>query len=380
MSPIRLGVIGLSAQGWAAMALIPPLFDPLLKDKYTITAVATSSEASARASVAKYSELTGHTVKGYYGESGAKELANDPNVDLVVVSVKVPDHWAAVSPALEEGKDIYVEWSPGKNFEETQRIADGAKAKGLRTFVGAQYSHSATTRKVEELIKGGKVGKVLSTSTYIVVPPEIGFGGKATTKSSTYTLDVNNGTTLLTNIIGHHLANMRQVLGDITEISATSAVLFPDVRILDDSGKPTGEVHKKTAPDQVVLTGRLGGEHDGAIVTIHVQAGPPTGRFTWLIDGEEGSIEVKNRPENGPYGVFLAVSELKVGLNGEEIALDVKEEDRLGNTGKAWLEYAKGSKEGRYDTLEDSLAVWRVLDGALRSIADDGKTIRVAQA
>lgn len=148
MSPIRLGVIGLSAQGWAAMALTPPLFDPLLKDKYTITAVATSSEASARASVAKYSELTGHTVKGYYGESGAKELANDPNVDLVVVSVKVPDHWAAVSPALEAGKDIYVEWSPGKNFEETQRIADGAKAKGLRTFVGAQYSHSATTRKV----------------------------------------------------------------------------------------------------------------------------------------------------------------------------------------------------------------------------------------
>lgn len=184
----------------------------------------------------------------------------------------------------------------------------------------------------------------------------------------------------MTNIIGHHLANMRQVLGDITEISATSAVLFPDVQILDNSGKPTGEVHKKTAPDQVVLTGRLGGEHDGAIVTIHVQAGPPTGRFTWLIDGEEGSIEVKNRPENGPYGVFLAVSELKVGLNGEEIALDVKEEDRLGNTGKAWLEYAKGSKEGRYDTLEDSLAVWRVLDGALRSIADDGKTIRVAQA
>lgn len=148
MAPIRLGVIGLSAQGWAAAALIPPLFDPLLKDKYTITAVSTSSEASAQASAAKYSELTGHAVKGYYGANGAKDLSNDPNVDLVVVSVKVPDHWGAIEPALEAGKDFFVEWSPGRSLEETRRIAEGAKARGLRGFVGAQSAQSATVRTV----------------------------------------------------------------------------------------------------------------------------------------------------------------------------------------------------------------------------------------
>ena len=128
MSPIRLGVIGLSpASGrWASTALIPPLFDPLLSSKYTITAIATRSLSSAQASAAKYAELTGHEVNANYGENGAKDIANDENVDLVVVSVKIPDHWEAVKPAIEAGKDVFVEWSPGRNFEQTVRIAEAA--------------------------------------------------------------------------------------------------------------------------------------------------------------------------------------------------------------------------------------------------------------
>ncbi len=185
------------------------------------------------------------------------------------------------------------------------------------------------------------------------------------------------GATLITILIGHFLTNLRHLLGDIKEVSATSAILFPDVKLLDASGKPTGEVVRKTAPDQAVLTAKLGGQHDGAVVTIHAQFGPRTGHFRWFIDGEDGSIEVKNRPENGAYGVFFNIMEQQVILNGEEVALDVREEDRLGNTGKAWFEYAKGSDEGRYETLEDSVEVWRVLNAALKSLEQGGKTVTV---
>ena len=87
-------------------------------------------------------------MNAYYGENGARDIANDENVDLVVVSVKIPDHWEAVKPAIEAGKDVFVEWSPGRNFEETVRIAEAAKARGVRTIVGAQSAHSATSRKV----------------------------------------------------------------------------------------------------------------------------------------------------------------------------------------------------------------------------------------
>ncbi|KAI0091454.1 oxidoreductase [Irpex rosettiformis] len=378
--PIRLGVIGLSSSGWAATSLIPPLFDPLLSDKYTITAVATRSETSAQASATKYSELTGHKVKGYYGENGAKDLANDSEVDLVVVSVKIPDHWKAVKPAIDAGKDIFVEWSPGRSLEETAKMAEAAKAKGVRTIVGAQSSHSATIRKMKELVDSGKVGKVISTNlvrTSLVLPSVLKFIGKTSTEDSAYALDINNDATLLTILTGHHLTNLSYILGELKEVSATTAILFPNVQIVDANGKATGEIIKKTAPDQVILTGTLGGRHDGAIVTVHIQAGAATGRFLWFIDGEDGVIEVKNRPENGPQGVFVGFNEMKLLLNNEEVGLDQREEDRLRNTGKAWLEFAKGDK-GQYETLEHSVVVWRVLDAAFKSIADGGRKIAVA--
>ena len=177
--------------------------------------------------------------------------------------------------------------------------------------------------------------------------------------------------------VGHYLANLSHVLGDIKEVSATSAILYPEIQILDASGNPTGEIIKKTSPDQVSITGTLGGEHDGAIVTIHAQSGPFISRFVWFVDGEDGTIEVRNRPEKGPFGVFATSNEMRVTLNNEEVELDQREEDRLGNAGKAWLEYAKGD-EGRYETLEHSVAVWRVLDGALRSIAAGGIKVQVS--
>ena len=183
----------------------------------------------------------------------------------------------------------------------------------------------------------------------------------------------------MTVAIAHHLTNLSYILGELKQVSATTAILYPDVQVLDASGKPTGKTIKKTAPDQVVLTGVLGGEHDGAIVTIHVQAGPALGRLVWYIDGDEGVIEARNRPENGTPGLFAGLSEFDVLLNNKKVELDTREEDRLGSTGKAWLEYAKGEK-GRYETLEHSVAIWRVLDAALKSADEGGKTVAVVQS
>ena len=101
MAPIRLGVIGLSAnRGWASTDLIPPIFHPLLADKYTLTALCTSSAQSAKEASEKYSKLAGRAVKGYYGKQGQIDIANDTEVDTVVVSVKIPDHYEALLPEI----------------------------------------------------------------------------------------------------------------------------------------------------------------------------------------------------------------------------------------------------------------------------------------
>ncbi|KAI0339692.1 NAD-binding Rossmann fold oxidoreductase [Trametopsis cervina] len=376
MPPIRLGVIGLSAQGWAAAALIPPLFDPLLSSKYTLTALCTSSEASAKTSAAKYTELAGRPVKGYFGETGPTDIANDPEVDMVVISVKIPDHYKVVMPAVEAGKDIFLEWSPGKDLQETIRMAEAAKAKGLRSLVGAQPNQGNTAKKVKELLQTGKVGRVLSTSISFIWPSEMHFAGRTSSWQNAYSLDLRNGATLLTIAGAHNIIMLEYVFSEFTAVSAATTVRIPQVKAVDASGNPTGDVLPKTAHDQVVLTGYLGGQYDGTLVNLLCQAGPPGGRFSWYIDGEDGVIEVRSRPENGIYGAFPSTSEMQILLNDEEVALETKEEDRLGNSGKAWLEFAKGV-DGYYETLESSVRVWKVLDAAMKSIEEGGKMVSV---
>ncbi|CAL1712214.1 unnamed protein product [Somion occarium] len=366
MAPIRLGVVGLSTRGWASQALIPPIFTPPLSSLYTLTALCTSSEASAKASVEKYSGLAGHPVKGYYGEKGPEQLANDPNVDMVVVSVKIPDHLKTVTPAIEAGKKLFVEWTLGNGARETEMIAEAIRSKNLECLIGAQAKQSKTVRKVKELVDAGKIGRILSTSAIVsAAPAEANIWGPIVTPDAEYASSVNNGATPLTVEIGHFLVALTDVLGDFSQVCANGAVRFPTAKVITYDGQPTGKSIQSTSHDQVSLSGILSGKphSEGAFVNIHCRSGLThsgeggKGRrqFIWVIDGEDGSIEVF--------------------LNGVEVPLDEIEEDKLGNTGKAWLHFANGD-EGKYPTINDAIRLHRVLDAALLSI-QEGRKVKV---
>jgi predicted dehydrogenase len=97
-SKIRVGVVGLNpSRGFASIAHIPAL--QALPD-FEITAVCTTRQDSAEAAK-------------HYGVPrafcDAEKLAQHPDVDLVTVSVKVPDHYLPVMAAIEAGKHVYCE-------------------------------------------------------------------------------------------------------------------------------------------------------------------------------------------------------------------------------------------------------------------------------
>lgn len=150
MAQIRIGFIGLSTTGWAATALFPSLQVPSVRPSYVITALCTSSAASASAAAEHYGRETGSAIKGYHGSDGISQLVVDPEVDLVVVSIKAPTHKGPVLAAIEAGKDVFVEWPAGSNLEETMEFQKQAKAKGVKVIVGLQGRHSATSKVVSE--------------------------------------------------------------------------------------------------------------------------------------------------------------------------------------------------------------------------------------
>lgn len=156
MAPIRIGFIGLSASGgWASNAHFPYLKSA--GDKYTFVALLNSSKESAE-NARKHHELP--TSVKTYGDP--KEFAADPDVDLVVCSVRVDRHFATVKPSLEAGKNCYVEWPLARNLAEAEELGTVAKKQGAKTMVGLQARQAPIVNKVRQLIKDGKIGKVLS--------------------------------------------------------------------------------------------------------------------------------------------------------------------------------------------------------------------------
>jgi predicted dehydrogenase len=93
------------------------------------------------------------------------ELAKDPEIDLVVCSVRVDRHLATISPSLKAGKDVYVEWPLGKSLAEAKELLKLKNEGGVKkAVVGLQARQAPLIKKVKELIQQGRIGEVYSST------------------------------------------------------------------------------------------------------------------------------------------------------------------------------------------------------------------------
>ena len=192
------------------------------------------------------------------------------------------------------------------------------------------------------------------------------------------------GATPLSICVGHLLLPVTELLGDFREVTGTGTVRYPVSHLVNADGTPTGETITNPPHDQVALSGILTGKSyaEGAFINLHCRAAlrhrgdNNKGRtlFRWIIDGEDGTIELVHREEDGELGSFLSMTEKTILLNGDEVPLEETELDQLGNTGKAWYEFAKGG-EGKYTTIDDAVRIHRVLDTVQRSVREGKKIV-----
>jgi predicted dehydrogenase len=95
-------------------------------------------------------------------------LLADPSVEIIVNLTIPKAHVEVGQRALEAGKHAYSEKPLGINFAEGKRLADAAKAKGLRigsapdTFLGG--GHQTARRLIDEGVLGQPVG---GTATFM---------------------------------------------------------------------------------------------------------------------------------------------------------------------------------------------------------------------
>jgi predicted dehydrogenase len=248
---IRVGIVGASpTRGWALDTHLPALHG--LPD-FEIVAVATTRLESAEETARNWN------VPHAYGDSA--ELFADPDVDVAVISVKVPYHFDLVRAALEANKHVVCEWPLGVNAKEAEILADLAASKGLQNVIGLQGRMSPIGNYVRHLVAEGYVGEMRSVSVR-----NRSRGGPAIPAVQAYTTDRDNGANTLTIAGGHCIDFLRYLVGDLDELQALLATRNPVVRLVE-----TGEELSMTSPEVVLAEGRLVA---GAYATIDLQSGP----------------------------------------------------------------------------------------------------------
>ncbi|WP_437344782.1 Gfo/Idh/MocA family protein [Streptomyces tubercidicus] len=180
--------------------------------------------------------------------SSAEELARSEEVDLVVVTVRVPQHLELIRPALEAGKMVFSEWPLGADLAQAEELADLAHRRGVLTAVGLQARSAPPLRYLRDLVAEGYVGRVLSTSML----GSGGYWGATYDDSHAYLLDVTSGATLLSIPFGHSLDALAMVLGEFREVSAHMENQRRQVTHVT-----SGAVAAKSAEDQIAVTGLL---------------------------------------------------------------------------------------------------------------------------
>jgi len=361
----KVGIVGLApGRSWAARAHIPAL--RALSESFEIVGVANSSLASAE----KAAAATG-LPRAF---ANVAELVATPEIDIVTVAVKVPHHLEIVKAAIGAGKHVYCEWPLGNGLAEAEELAALARAKGVLGVVGTQARVAPEIEYLRHLIADGYVGEALSTT---LIARGRGWGGSiAEKKTNAYLLDRANGATMLTIPVGHTLAALRDVLGEVAEVSAVLATRRTSALVVD-----TGEALPVSAPDQVLVSGVLA---SGALLSIHYRGGEARDGdgLLWEINGTKGDIRV-----SGPSGhTQMAQLSLKGARNEEKIfrPLDVPASycsgwpaDIVpGNVARLYARMDRDLRDGTHTapSFEDAVAVHRVI-AAIEKAAESGSRI-----
>jgi predicted dehydrogenase len=150
----------------------------------------------------------------------------------------------------------------------------------VHTVVGLQARQAPAIEFVQELLRDGYVGEVLSTTMVGLSVP-----GDVVVKPNAYMLDKTNGANLLTIALGHSLDTLNYLLGEFADLWAVSDVRRPLMSI-----EETGEQIVKTAADQIAVIGTL---TSGATASIHIREAVAGGTgFLWEINGTDGTLRI----------------------------------------------------------------------------------------
>lgn len=155
---IKWGFIGC---GEATEKKFLPAFSMLPNSK--VVAVMSRKEEKAKSFARRH-----HIHKWY---TDAQNLVTDPDVDAVYIATPPSTHATFTLMALNAGKAVYVEKPLATHYDDCLRINRISAAMHRPCFVAYYRRYLPYFQKVQELLRQGAIGKILTAQIRFAVPP-----------------------------------------------------------------------------------------------------------------------------------------------------------------------------------------------------------------
>lgn len=330
----RIGIVGGNAtRAWAHDAHVPAL--KKMADRFVIEAVSARTQELADEANAAFG---GNRA---FGDSLA--LVRDPDIDVVAVSVKVPEHRAVVLAALAAGKNVYCEWPLGRDLAEAEEMAAAVPA-GAHVMIGTQALSAPAVLHAKKLIEEGYLGEL---QVCRVFSPTGGWGDSAPPHYA-YLQDKANGATLETIAGGHTLATIEFLAGPYAELDARTSILRKHVPIIGSD-----EVVERTCADHMLVLGKHG---SGCISTLEVTGGVGDRDLSFQLVGSKGSLSMTS---SFPGGYQAGTIVLETSFDAPPVPEHVVEGLKYApvNVAEAWARFADDIENGTYSVPDFDAAV-----------------------
>ncbi len=299
---LRVGIIGANARGgWAQDSHVP-----------AVQGLAGLSLAAVAANSQEMADEAAHAFGVNKAYASGLALIADPDIDIVTVATRVPDHRALVLAALSAGKHVYSEWPLGLGTSESEEMAKAARATGAHTAIGLQLRESAAVHHARDLIASGAIGRVLSLSAFSATA---GFGSEVP-DPFLYLEDPANFANLVTIQGAHTLDVAISLVGTPINLSALASRQFPQIH-----GGKDREFRARETFDHLLVQASL---DTGAPIALEVAGGrSPATPFRIDVVGERGKLRLRGAAARGLQSAHAALL-----LNGGPVAID--KEDMAG--------------------------------------------------
>jgi predicted dehydrogenase len=104
-------------------------------------------------------ETIGLTEKDFYKDH--RKMLERKDIDAVVIATSDQWHAPVALASMQAGKHVYCEKPMCKTLEETFKLYDTVKSTGKKFQVGSQGCSDPMYRSVAEIVKSGKIGKMI---------------------------------------------------------------------------------------------------------------------------------------------------------------------------------------------------------------------------